>query len=132
MQWMKESLGVLAEINAERAAKGEKPVPRKKGRGSRAFDKGWMTDDEWAGKVTGAGFDILRKDRRLTSISQRGLELVGAYGGLAEVLMSGYPVEIASACLQRAAGRAFDHFQVTELPRYWLEIIAHKPSSDLF
>ncbi len=62
----------------------------------------------------------------MTSISRRGLELVAAYGGLAAVLMSGYPVEVASQCLQQAVGRAFDKLQVEDVPRYWLEVTAAK------
>jgi hypothetical protein len=56
-------------------------------------------------------------------ITREGLKLVGAYGGLAEVLMSGYPVEVASACLQEGAEAAFDAMGMTEVPRYWLEVI---------
>jgi len=67
------------------------------------------------------------KRRRDGTISQRGLELVGAYGGLAEVLMSGYPVEVASECLQRAAGRAFERLGIESVPRNWLEVVATKP-----
>jgi len=51
---------------------------------------------------------------------------VGAYCGLAEVLMSGYPVDIASECLQEAAGRAFNNLGLTEVDRYWLEVTATK------
>jgi hypothetical protein len=40
--------------------------------------------------------------------------------------MSGYPVDIASECLQEAAGRAFNNLGLTEVDRYWLEVTATK------
>ena len=73
------------------------------------------------------GFTVSRSFKREVSISRRGLELFGAYGGAAEVLMSGYPVEIASECLQEAVGRAFDALKVESVGRYWLEISAVAP-----
>jgi hypothetical protein len=41
------------------------------------------------------------------------LKLVGAYGGLAEMLMSGYPVDEASACPQEGAEASFDAVRMT-------------------
>ena len=71
-----------------------------------------------------AGFTVARANHRPVPISREGLALVGAYGGLAEVLMSGYPMDIASTRLQLAAGRAFDRLGITEVPRNWLEMAA--------
>jgi hypothetical protein len=85
-----------------------------------------MTPEQWEEELRQNGFDVIQNYKRLVTISQRGLETVGAYSGLAEVLMSGYPVEIASECLQEAAGRTFKNLGITEIPRYWLEITAVK------
>jgi ubiquinone/menaquinone biosynthesis C-methylase UbiE len=125
-EWMKEAVVLLNEKNAARVAAGEKPIPRQRGKAGHAFDKGWMDPDEWSQALERNGFAVGRVYKRPVEISQRGLELVGAYGGLAEVLMSGYPVEIASECLQEAAGRAFKNLGLTEITRYWLEITATK------
>ena len=73
------------------------------------------------------GVDHLIHPRHLPNLGEGLLLLVGAYGGLAEVLMSGYPVEIASECLQEAAGRAFRNAGIKEVERYWLEVTAVKP-----
>jgi len=126
LEWMKQALAVLGEINARREAKGEGPIPRRRGKGGRAFDKNWMTVEQWRDIVSDSGFKVTQARKRLTSISRKGLELVGAYGGLAEVLMSGYPVDTASECLQEAAGRTFDKLCKTEIGRYWLEVTAVK------
>jgi SAM-dependent methyltransferase len=127
-EWMKEAVGVLNEKNAANRAAGKSPIPRTRGTASRAFQKGWMSPDEWQELLERQGFHVTRSMKRPVPISQQGLERVGAYGGLAEVLMSGYPVEIASECLQRAVGRAFRKLGVTEAPRNWLEMDAVKPN----
>ncbi len=127
-EWMKEAVVVLNEVNAANSAAGKQPIRRIRGTASRAFQKDWMSSDEWHKLLEGHGFRVARSVKRSVPISQQGLERVGAYGGLAEVLMSGYPVEVASECLQRAVKRAFHKLNVTEAPRYWLEIEAVKPS----
>jgi len=125
--WLREAVNVLNEKNAARVAAGEKPFPRQRGKSGHAFDKGWLTPEGWKETLERNGLNVERVYKRSVPISQRGLELVGAYGGLAEVLMSGYPVEIASECLQEAAGRAFKNFDIKEIERYWLEVTAVKP-----
>lgn len=125
-EWMKESVNILNEKNVARIQAGEKPITRTRGKSGHAFDKGWMSPDEWEQSLVRNGFSVNRVYKRPIAISQRGLELVGAYGGLAEVLMSGYPVEIASECLQEAAGRAFRNLGLQEVVRYWLEVTATK------
>ena len=121
-EWMRQAVMVLAEMNAERAARGEKPVPRVRGKGDRAFRKDWLSGPGWGEAMAAAGIDVAHMADRPVPISAEGLALVGAYGGLAEVLMSGYPVEVASECLMRAAPIAFENTGLTEVPRNWLEM----------
>lgn len=123
-EWMKQALAVLEEINAERAAKGEGPVPRERGKGARAFRKDWLSKQGWTEALAEAGLEVTHAADRNVPISAEGLGLVGAYGGLAEVLMSGYPVDVASRCLMQAAPRAFDRLGIAQVPRNWLEIRA--------
>ena len=126
-EWLKEAVLVLDEKNRALAAAGEPRIKRVRGRGDRAFSKGWLTEDAWCAKVRDHGFSNVSSLKRDVPISRRGLELVGAYGGLAEVLMSGYPVAVASECLQTAVGRAFDRLGIDHVGRYWLEVVATKP-----
>lgn len=124
---MKEAVLVLGEMNAARRAAGEKPIPRQRGTVSRAFRQtDWLTPDGWAAETEAAGFSITRQGEREMMISQSGLEAIGAYGGLAEVLMSGYPVEVASLCMQQGIARAFATLGIAEVPRNWLEIVAER------
>lgn len=124
---MKEAVLVLNEMNAARRAAGERPIPRQRGTVARAFRQtDWLTPADWAAETTAAGFSIIRKGERTMMISQSGLEAVGAYGGLAEVLMSGYPVDVASMCMQQGIARAFGALGITEVPRNWLEIVAER------
>jgi ubiquinone/menaquinone biosynthesis C-methylase UbiE len=125
-EWMKQATYVLDELNAERAARGEAPVKRVRGKGGKAFRKDWLSKDGWAAALAEAGIEVTYKGDRNVPISAEGLGLVGAYGGLAEVLMSGYPVDVASHCLMEAAPRAFDKLGIAEVPRNWLEIRAVK------
>jgi ubiquinone/menaquinone biosynthesis C-methylase UbiE len=125
-EWMKEAFVLLMKKNTERIAAGQKPFARKRGLHGKAFDKGWMSPEEWQALLQNCGFRVVRTFKRPVAITRRGLQLVGAYGGLAEVLMSGYPVEVASECLQEASGIAFDKLGLNEVERYWLEIEAHK------
>ena len=125
-EWMKEAVAVLAEMNEARAAKGEAPVPRVRGKVGKAFRKDWLSGDGWSAALDTAGFDTDYRADRPVPISEEGLGMVGAYGGLAEVLMSGYPVDIASHCLQEAAPRAFRKLGISEVPRNWLELRASR------
>lgn len=123
-EWMKEAVRILQEKNERRRTEGLLPISRQRGRAGRAFDKGWRSSQQWSDLLEECGFRVEINRKRSVPISKRGLELVGAYGGLAEVLMSGYPVEIASECLQEAVGRAFDNAGVSEVGRFWLEVTA--------
>lgn len=121
-EWMRQAVLALGEINAERAARGEPPVPRVRGKGDRAFRKDWLSAAGWGEAMRAAGIEVAHAADRPVPISAEGLALVGAYGGLAEVLMSGYPVEVASDCLMRAAPVAFARLGLHEVPRNWLEM----------
>lgn len=126
-EMMKEGVLAMNELNAERRDRGEPPVPRKRGTVKKAFAQtDWLSQQGWSDAVAEVGFSVTLGRQTAFQISQRGLELIGGYGGLAEVLMSGYPVEIASDCMQKGVARAFQNMQITEVPRNWLEIVAKK------
>jgi ubiquinone/menaquinone biosynthesis C-methylase UbiE len=126
-EWLKEAVLVLEEKNRALEEAGLPKVKRVRGRVGRAFSRRWLTPEGWCDVLRRHGFTAVEHRLREAQISQRGLELVGAYGGLAEVLMSGYPVEVASECLQRAVGRAFDSLAINQIPRNWLEVTAEAP-----
>lgn len=125
-EWMKGAVNLLMEKNAQLMKEGKPPIKRQRGTAGKAFDKDWKTPEEWSALLEAEGFEVERVYKRPIPINQRGLELVGAYGGLAEVLMSGYPVDVASECLQYAVGPAFEKMGVSEVIRYWLEVTGVK------
>jgi len=119
--WLKEALAVMEEKNNARREAGEKPYQRKRGTVGHAFDKGWMSPEQWQDLLSENGMKTLRSEERTVVMPQSGFESLVGYGGLAEVLMSGYPVEVAGECLQIAARRTFEKRGLTELPRRWYE-----------
>lgn len=123
-EWLKQALVRLEEMNQERRAQGLPPVPRQRGTTGRAFSKGWLTPEAWQEEFERAGFRVARNFKRAMPITREGLKRVAGYGGMAEVLMSGYPVEVSSVCLQAGADTAFAAAGLTEVLRYWLEISA--------
>jgi ubiquinone/menaquinone biosynthesis C-methylase UbiE len=125
-EWMKDAVLHLNSINEQRKAEGLPSVARVRGKSGVAFDKGWLTPEKWTEVLTSHGFTATKKELREVRISRQGLAAVGAYSGLAEVLMSGYPVDIASECLQAAAHSMFDRLGISHVPRFWLEIMARK------
>lgn len=125
-EWLKEALAVLEEKNDALRAAGKNTIPRQRGKGGRAFKKGWMSPPQWSELLKRQGFAVIREYQRPVMMTRESFETVGAYSGLSEVLMSGYPVEIASECLQESARRVFKNLGIEEIPRLWLEIAALK------
>jgi SAM-dependent methyltransferase len=122
---MKEAVIVLGEMNAARRAAGAPPVPRQRGTAQRAFRQTeWLDAAGWGGALADAGLHVTTSGERPVPISMEGLQAITAYGGLAEVLMSGYPVDIAAVCLQQGIARAFAGLGIQDVPRNWLEVAA--------
>jgi hypothetical protein len=68
------------------------------------------------------GLETTERSERVVELSERAFTTVGAYGGMAEVLLSGFPVEIASEALQVAAVPAMRAAGASTVPRNYLEI----------
>lgn len=126
-EWMKDAVLHLTKLNADRRAQGLPPIGRRRGTAGVAFDKGWLNAEQWAAALGDRQLETVSTNRREVRISRQGLAAIGAYGGLAESLMSGYPVEIGSECLQAAAYSVFERLGIDYVPRFWLEMHARKP-----
>lgn len=127
-EWMKESFKVMLELDKQQREKGEPGIKRKRGTVGKAFDKGWMSSEEWQETLSRNGFEGVSSALRTIMMTQQSFETVGAYAGLAEVLMSGYPIQFASQALQEGAKNLWEREKLTEIPRYWLEITGIKPA----
>jgi ubiquinone/menaquinone biosynthesis C-methylase UbiE len=125
-EWLKIALKHIMTKNRELRSKGLKGITRKRGTGHRAFSKQWPTPEEWSRRLMQNGFGVQWYCHRTIMMNRRSLETVGAYAGLAGVLLSGYPVEIACEALEAAAGPAFESAGMQEVRRLWLEVAAVK------
>ena len=125
-EWLKEATFYINQKNERLAADGKPKVARKKGTTRAAFQNRWFNPGEWTAMLSKAGLKVHDLNERCVWMDERCLAAVGAYGGLAEVVMSGYPVDEASEALQATAGIALQRMGLKALPRNWLEIWATK------
>jgi ubiquinone/menaquinone biosynthesis C-methylase UbiE len=125
-EWIKSALGYITEQDEALRKAGKPGITRKRGQVKKAFNKGWMTADQWLSLLQQNSFRVQHSGFRTMLWTQESFETVGAYSGFAEVMMSGYPAEVASQSLQEGAKKAFSACGVSAIPRYWLEIAARK------
>lgn len=126
-EWIKSALAYITEQDEAMRQAGKPGITRERGKGKKAFNKGWMSAEQWVNLLEKHSFTVQHNGLRTMHMTQESFETVGAYAGFSEVMMSGYPIEIASQSLQEGAKRAFSICGVSAIPRYWLEIAAVKP-----
>ncbi|MBE2244215.1 MAG: methyltransferase domain-containing protein [Burkholderiaceae bacterium] len=128
-EWLKEATAWIARHSAERVAAGEAPIRRVRGKSQLspvAYGNRWLTPDEWRQLLSEQGFDVIDLNERAVMFNHHSLASVGAYSGLAEAQLSGYPVEVASQALAETAVLALDSAGVTEVQHNWIEICARR------
>jgi ubiquinone/menaquinone biosynthesis C-methylase UbiE len=126
MDWLIFATEHIANKNRMLQAEGKSPIRRVRGTTRRAFTNRWYSPSEWTDFLAEVGLKVIDVNERRVELSERSFTYVGAYGGLAEVLLSGYPVEEASEALQAAAGPAMRASNASVAPRNYLEIWATK------
>jgi ubiquinone/menaquinone biosynthesis C-methylase UbiE len=122
--WTARALAYIRAKDQELKRQGLPGVKRVRGSVPGAFSKPWPTPEEWEERLARHGFGGIKRNIRTTILTQRSFEAIGAYGGFAKVILSGYPVEIGCEALQACAGPTFEAEGIRELERYWLEIAA--------
>ncbi len=125
-EWIKLAMQYVQRLNAELAEAGQPPIRRVRGTARKAFQNRWLSADEWREHLEAQGLKVIDVNERVVMLDARCFATVGAYGGLAEVLMSGYPVEVASQALQATAEDSLVAMGASALPRNWLEMWAVK------
>ena len=125
-EWLKLSLGYVLAKDEELRRQGLPDIKRKRGTSHQAFSKQWPTPAEYTRILLRNNFEVKWYCHRTMMMNQHSLETVGAYAGLACVLLSGYPVELACEALKASAGPAFKAMGLTEVRRLWLELVAIK------
>jgi ubiquinone/menaquinone biosynthesis C-methylase UbiE len=124
--WLRLATDYIRALSAQRVAAGELPITRVRGTVHRAATNRWESPAEWRENLAAAGLVVHDMHERLVELDARCLALVGAYGGMAEVLLSGFPVEVASEALQATAQAALAASGAKTAPRYYLEVWATK------
>jgi ubiquinone/menaquinone biosynthesis C-methylase UbiE len=120
VQWVQRALEELTET-ARREG-----IRRKRGSGRRAFSQPWLSREEYGQLLERFGFEIATVQERTVELTRHSFETIGAYSGCASVVLSGWPVDLASGALQRAAGPTLEAAGMDAVPRRWLEMIAFR------
>lgn len=124
--WMKEAFRFIAEEDRRLREAGAPGIPRTRGRRPRSASHPWLSPDDYRGMLETTGFRVGWWAERVVRLSRESFESVGSYAGLAEVLMSGYPVEIAARALARGVEGALEAMGLETVPRRWLEMEAFR------
>lgn len=128
-EWLKAATTWIARVSAERVAAGGAPVRRVRGKSQLApvaYQNRWLTPDEWRELLAQKGFEVRDLHERAVMFDHHSLASVGAYSGLAEAQLSGYPVELASQALAATAADALASAGVSRVQHNWIEICARR------
>lgn len=125
-QWVGHAAAYIKYKDEELRKQGKEGIKRIRGTAKQAYSQRWASKDEWADMLSRHGFRVVTMYERTVMMNQRCFETIGAYAGLASVLFSGYPVEVASEALQVMAGPALKAVGMEVVPRLYLEVSAIK------
>jgi ubiquinone/menaquinone biosynthesis C-methylase UbiE len=125
-EWLKIALNHIKQEDEQLRQSGKAGIRRQRKTSHRAFSRKWPTPDEVSELLDRNGFTVKWFCHRTIMLNQESLRMVGAYAGMAKVLLSGYPVEVASAALDASVEPAFAAYGRPEVKRLWLEVVAEK------
>jgi ubiquinone/menaquinone biosynthesis C-methylase UbiE len=123
-EWLQRAVLYVDQINERLRAEDKPPVKRVRGTTRKALQNTWLSPKEWTGKLAEHGIQVHDTYERTLVLDAQFFASAGAYSGLAEVLMSGYPIEVASEALGSTAAPALAAVNQTLIPRNWLEVWA--------
>jgi ubiquinone/menaquinone biosynthesis C-methylase UbiE len=125
-EWMKQAMSYIVSKDLNLRKQGRAGIPRKRGTVPGAFSHHWPSGKEWQNILEHHGFAIRYTNERTVVMTQSNFETIGAYGGFAKIILSGYPVEEASEALQATVAPSLAAVNMKTVPRLWLEVIAEK------
>lgn len=128
--WMRHALEHVMAHDRELRAQALPGVTRKRGTARPAFSRRWPSPTDWKEVLERNGFGVERTQERVLEMTQRNFETVGSYGGLASVLLSGYPVDLACEALQRSVAPALSEVGMHTVAQRWLEVVASRPGRE--
>lgn len=124
LRWVKEALARVALEDRRLREAGRPGLPRIRGTTPRSASRPWVSPDGYRDLLEDEGFLVLSSEERVIRLTRQSFEAVGSYAGLAEVLLSGYPVEVACRALGEAVAAALEATGFEQVPRRWLEMEA--------
>lgn len=125
-EWLKLAVKFVLARDAELRGQGKPGIRRQRGTVSAAFSRPWLSPDEYREVMERHGLRKTRTNQRTVMMTQHSFETVGAYEGLAAVLLSGYPVKLACEALMNSVRPGLESVGLVEVPRHWLEMAAVK------
>lgn len=125
-EWMKKAILYITNKDRTLRQQGHPGIPRKRGTVAGAFSHRWPSSQEWTETLNKYGFQVQSSYERTVIMTQRSFETIGAYGGFAKIILSGYPIPESSEALQATAGPALAAVNMHEVPRFWIEVIARR------
>jgi ubiquinone/menaquinone biosynthesis C-methylase UbiE len=126
-EWMRQALRCLSAESTRRVASGLPALTRRRGSAGTAFSHPWLTPEQYADALGDAGFRVTSCRERTVLLGRRELEAIGSYAGLAAVLLSGYPVDVAARALADGVAPALEASDHESVERRWLEVVAVRP-----
>jgi ubiquinone/menaquinone biosynthesis C-methylase UbiE len=129
IRWIEEAISHIKKKDEELKKQGLQGIPRRRGLANPAFSRPWLAQHEYEALLERHGFEVRSVVERTVLLTQRSFETIGAYAGLASVLLSGYPVQLACEALEKSAGPALAALNKEAIPRYWIELVAFKKQS---
>ncbi|MCU0233054.1 MAG: class I SAM-dependent methyltransferase [Thermoanaerobaculales bacterium] len=126
LQWMKEALRWAQKNGHGGGSSPGSGPPRTRGTRPRSAEHPWLSAGQYEEALARHGFMLQPSRERPIEMCQESFESVGSYAGLAEVLLSGYPVELACHALQATARPALEAVGLDRVSRLWLEVAGAK------
>jgi len=126
VEWLNRAVHSIQELSEQLQNKGQPPIRRIRGKGQKAFRNRWYSPAEWTELLERQHFTITNLNERVVMLDGDFFAAIGAYAGFAEVLLEGYPVDIAATALQTTAHAALAAIGAIAIPRNWLEVWAAK------
>ncbi|MGF1640817.1 MAG: class I SAM-dependent methyltransferase [Rhodospirillales bacterium] len=125
-EWIKSATVRINEIDRSLKAEGKAGLKRVRGTTRKAFQNRWFSGEEWSALLGAFGLRTIDIHERTLELDGAFFSSIGAYSGLAETLLSGYPVDVACEALQSTVAPALAAVSRTSVPRNWLELWARR------
>jgi ubiquinone/menaquinone biosynthesis C-methylase UbiE len=123
LKWVEEAFRYVADQTRRSDQNEHRRRRRSREHSIPAFSRPWLSRGEYKELLTRNGFLIQDVAEREVLLTEHSFRSIGSYGGLASVLLSGYPTELACEALEKSVGRALAGVRMKAIPRKWIEFV---------